>query len=354
MAKCFYHAKTSAVTVCIGCKMPVCQTCSDEGTKGYCDACLKKTATLSARADSVRQTIARKAEAPATEAPPAEPALARPGGRHCLAHPDLLASAGCVTCKRPYCPACLNTHGICAPCALHSEDAKARMVQPSERSRRLAGSGVSQGASATASAGEADDGSKRKKLLIAGVAGLVLLVGGGLTIKRMAGPNAPDAEARKAWKSAPLTAEEKAILAKLESDAKRAVPIQDAPADTGDTGDSGGAPATYRAPAGGYTGGAAPVAARRQSAARVRVGIASPRSGARVSGISTVTASVSGRPERVELYVDGEWQGAIDSPPYSFEWASHGVSNGRHRVTVEAIAEDGRKSTSGVTVTVQN
>jgi hypothetical protein len=88
--------------------------------------------------------------------------------------------------------------------------------------------------------------------------------------------------------------------------------------------------------------------------ARVRVGIASPRSGARVSGISTVTAAVSGRPERVELYVDGEWQGAIDSPPYSFEWASHAVSNGRHRVTVEAIAEDGRKSTSGVTVTVQN
>jgi hypothetical protein len=351
MDKCFYHAKTSAVTVCIGCKMPVCQTCSDEGKKGYCDACLKKTATLSARADSVRQTIARKPDAPAAPEAPTEPVAARPGGRHCLAHPDLLASAGCVTCKRPYCPACLNTHGICAPCALHSEDAKARMGQPSERSRRLAGSGVSQGASATASAGEGDDGAKRKKLIIAAVAGLVLLLGGGVAIKRMAGSSAPDAEARKAWKSAPLTAEEKAILAKLESDAKRAVPIQDAPADTGY---AGGAPDTYRAPAGGYTGGAAPAAARRQPTARVRVGIASPRSGARVSGVSTVTAAVSGRPARVELYVDGEWQGAVDSPPYSFEWASHAVSNGRHRVTVEAIAEDGRKFTSGVTVTVQN
>lgn len=352
MAKCFYHAKTSAVTVCIGCKMPVCQTCSDEGTKGFCDTCLKKTATLSARADSVRQTIARKAEASAPETP-AEPAAVRPGSRHCHQHPNLMASAGCVTCKRPYCPACLNTHGICAPCALHSEEAKARMDQPSDRARRLAGSGVSQGASATASAGEGDDGSGRKKLMIAAVAGLVLLVGGGVAIKRMAGPRAPDAEAQKAWKSTPLTAEEKAILAKLESDAKRAVPIQDAPVDTPDTGGAP-APATYRAPAGGYTGGAAPAAARRQSVARVRVGIASPRSGARVSGISTVTAAVSGRPARVELYVDGEWQGAIDSPPYSFEWASHAVSNGRHRVTVEAIAEDGRKSTSGVTVTVQN
>ncbi|MNT46023.1 hypothetical protein D3C72_1826420 [compost metagenome] len=86
----------------------------------------------------------------------------------------------------------------------------------------------------------------------------------------------------------------------------------------------------------------------------MRVGLIQPRSGAVLSGMATITASVSGQPERVELYVDGQWQGATNSPPYAFEWASQAVSNGRHRVVVTAIGADGRQATSGVTVTIRN
>ena len=35
MQKCFYHPPQDAAATCIGCKMPVCPTCHDDGKNGF-------------------------------------------------------------------------------------------------------------------------------------------------------------------------------------------------------------------------------------------------------------------------------------------------------------------------------
>jgi hypothetical protein len=334
MQKCFYHGKTTAKTVCVGCKMPVCQTCSDEGKKGYCHTCCKKVASVAAQVTDVRKT---------TYVAPPEGVPATGRGPACFQHPELQAGTTCLGCSRPYCPACLNSQGLCQRCV------EPGSAPPPPRQARRARKSMPEAGFEP----EAPIGPDRKKQLIAGLAGVVVVVGGFALLKRPA-PQTPSASAL--YHSTPLTPQEKAMMAKLERDAKHAVSLGDAPAQ---------APVAYAdepvrrgraaAPTYARSGAAAPAAPvyRAPAPVRLRVGVASPRSGAVVSGIAPVTAIASGA-DKVELLVDGEWCGTADSPPYTFDWASHGVGNGRHRLTVVATTADGRQSSSSVVVTVRN
>jgi chitodextrinase len=87
------------------------------------------------------------------------------------------------------------------------------------------------------------------------------------------------------------------------------------------------------------------------------VSIASPATGATVSGSITVTATASDNVgvAGVQFQLDGANLGAEDTTaPYSTSWNSTTASNGAH--TLSAIARDaaGNKSTATVSVTVSN
>lgn len=337
MQKCFYHGKTDAVTVCIGCKMPVCQTCKDEGKKGFCDACLKKVATLGDRVSDLKKTGYVAAEQKATVMKTAS----RPPGRdakYCFHHPDILANAACVTCKRPFCAGCLNTVGLCNHCTQHSEAAQALINRPSDRHRAIV---------EAAQAPVEDARRHNKKLFLTFMAGVLVVVGGvGLMRKPTDRARSQTAETLEKLKRNELTAQERALMARLNQEEKNAQSIAAPPAAA--PADSGGGEAAAYIPASSGGGRSAP---RVAQAAPLRVRLAVP---AVVSDMATIRARVSGSPDRVEFSVDGQMAGVADSAPYDFEWESAGVSNGRHRITAVAYGEDGRTAAGGASCTVRN
>jgi Big-like domain-containing protein len=94
------------------------------------------------------------------------------------------------------------------------------------------------------------------------------------------------------------------------------------------------------------------------SADTTPVAIASPASGATVSGTITVTASASdnGGIAGVQFRVDGANRGSEDAAaPYSISWDTTTVANGSHTLTAIARDAAGNTATSSpVTVTVSN
>jgi thermitase len=86
------------------------------------------------------------------------------------------------------------------------------------------------------------------------------------------------------------------------------------------------------------------------------VSIASPASGASVSGSVSVQVSASDNVSVawLSLMVDGTLAISVPSPPYTFSWNTVGVPNGSH--TLQAVARDpaGNTRTSSVQVTVNN
>lgn len=337
--KCFYHGKTDAVTVCIGCKMPVCQTCKDEGKKGFCDACLKKVATLGDRVTDLKKTGFVGADQKATVVK----AASRPPGRdakYCFHHPDILANAGCATCKRPFCAACLNTVGICNHCTQHSEAAQTLIHRPSERHRARV---------EAAEAPAVDAKRQHTKLALTFLAGVLVVVGAvGLLRKPADHARSQTAETLEKLKHSELTPQERALMARLNQEAKNSQAIADTPAAA--PADPGGGEAAVYIPA-GSGGGRSAGAPRVAHAAPLRIRVAVP---AVVSGMATVRARVTGTPDRVEFSVDGQMAGVANSAPYDFEWESAGVSNGRHRITAVAYGEDGRTAAGGASCTVRN
>ena len=88
------------------------------------------------------------------------------------------------------------------------------------------------------------------------------------------------------------------------------------------------------------------------------VAITSPVSGATVSGVITVSATVTADTSitSVQFQLDGTPLGApLTAPPYQISWDSGSVANGSHTLTAVATDSAGKSATSApVTVTVSN
>jgi subtilisin family serine protease len=86
------------------------------------------------------------------------------------------------------------------------------------------------------------------------------------------------------------------------------------------------------------------------------VAITSPSNGSNVTGNVGINASASdsGGIAFVEFFVDGVWEGADTSSPYTHTWDSRTVSNGWH--TVMVVAEDlaGNRASAQISVNVSN
>lgn len=350
MQKCFYHAKTDAVTMCMGCKMPICATCRDEGRKGFCESCMKKVASLGDQITDTKKTGMVQSLRKATMLKSTGRATGPKNVTYCFHHFDIVASGTCPTCNRAFCPACLNTAGVCSHCARHNPEAQERIFGPNEKGRKIL---------EEVAAEEAKRRWGTKEYVIAGACVLVLIVAWKHFHKP---PPKVDTtqETLDRLRENELTPEQKAMLAKLQGQKKVDIqvpvetPLPGAVAETRTTAAVAGATVV-----GGSRGVAArPVAvsggARPVAAVPVRVSVRLPGSGATVRGVTPISVGVSGTPGRIDLLVDGEWSGTINSTPYRFDWASQAVGNGPHRLTVQALGEAGVLSQSSVTVTVNN
>jgi hypothetical protein len=178
MQKCFYHPPNDAATTCIGCKMPVCQGCRDEGKNGFCGQCFKKVSSLGAQVADTKKTGMVSANQKATMVKH----MGRPTGpmnvTYCFHHFDVVASGTCATCTRSFCPACLTSTGICTHCAKLGETPKGpqgsdplRGPSPADRpappQRPRPGAPASSASAAAVTV--ADKGQDKTKLILIGV-----------------------------------------------------------------------------------------------------------------------------------------------------------------------------------------
>jgi hypothetical protein len=86
------------------------------------------------------------------------------------------------------------------------------------------------------------------------------------------------------------------------------------------------------------------------------VSIGSPAAGATVNGNVAITATASDNVAVafVEFFVDGIWQGADATAPYSHIWDSTQVGNGVHQITVVAEDTSGNRTSVSRSITVSN
>ena len=296
MQMCFYHTKSDATGMCIGCKMPICDACQTD-KKGFCESCLKKVASLGEKIQDMKKT-GMVSNMKATMIKSSSRPTALKNVTYCFHHFDVVAGGTCPSCNRPFCPSCLDPSGQCTHCAAHqAEDVEEEAYSPEPRPVRPAAAAPRPVRPAPA---KAKKGNPAPVAFSIGAALVIAFVGYNLT--------------------------------------KRATPK----------------PATTVSTAAGSKGS---VLAHGQSSAAqgpVSVAIAAPIAGETVSGIATIKASVTGSPDRIELLVDGEWQGAVNAAPYHFQWASQAVPNGTHKVTLVAVSAAGEKSESSVELQVKN
>jgi hypothetical protein len=89
----------------------------------------------------------------------------------------------------------------------------------------------------------------------------------------------------------------------------------------------------------------------------LNVSVSAPSSGATVSGTVTITATAKGSAiSKVRFQVDGTTiASAVTASPYSAQWNTATVANGKHNLTAVAMDASGSTATSaGVPVTVNN
>jgi peptidoglycan/xylan/chitin deacetylase (PgdA/CDA1 family) len=86
------------------------------------------------------------------------------------------------------------------------------------------------------------------------------------------------------------------------------------------------------------------------------VTLTSPTSGATVSGIATLSATVSDTPpDHVDFLVDGQIVGTSAADPYTTDWDSSTVADGQHTITARAVDVAGATIASdSASVTVAN
>ncbi|HEY9722179.1 MAG TPA: Ig-like domain-containing protein [Oscillatoriaceae cyanobacterium] len=330
MQKCYYHSKTEAVTMCMGCKMPICPACRDEGKRGFCERCMKKVASLGEQVTDQKKTgmvNAKKATIlKSALKPPGEPDAV-----HCFHHFDILASATCPTCNRPFCPACLNTAGICSHCAQHNEEAQAILFSPTEQGRALAEDRPRRRTAAPPPPEPTFFERHRLPILGGGALLLVLLL---VAVLHHGAPrhHSQAAQDLETLKNARMSHSEQALVSRLAKSADQATSLDDQ-----------GAQGRVLAH-GSHVAGGGPL----------YVAIYAPSSGATVSGMTTIKARAGGALDHVDLAVDGQWQGSMNAAPYDIDWASQSVSNGPHRVTLTAVGTDGRQTVSRLLLNVRN
>jgi hypothetical protein len=179
MQKCFYHTAHDAATTCIGCKMPVCTVCRDDGKNGFCGQCFKKVSSLGAQVTDTKKTGMVAASQKATMVKH----MGRPTGpvnvSYCFHHFDVVASGTCHTCNRPFCPTCLNEQGVCTHCTKLTEDTPAERKAPPPRPQtppRPAAATKPRPAASGAAAVEVSKGQDKTKLILFGVIGVLLVV----------------------------------------------------------------------------------------------------------------------------------------------------------------------------------
>jgi len=79
------------------------------------------------------------------------------------------------------------------------------------------------------------------------------------------------------------------------------------------------------------------------------------RSWQRVKGVVRIHANVNGaRTTGIGFYVDGKIVSRDRRPPYALRWNTHRVADGAHRITVAAVAVDGRVARRTLVLVVKN
>jgi hypothetical protein len=75
----------------------------------------------------------------------------------------------------------------------------------------------------------------------------------------------------------------------------------------------------------------------------------------RVADVVPWTVEPSGLPAvRVDYFVDGHLVGSVPAAPWTWNWDSYAVANGRHVLTAHAVADDGRTADATAVVVSQN
>lgn len=174
MQKCFYHPTHDAGATCIGCKMPICQPCRDEGKNGFCAQCFKKVASIGSQVADMKKTGMVAASQKATMVKH----MGRPTGSmnvtYCFHHFDVVANGTCGTCNKPFCESCLDATGTCSHCAKLEDGAKPaprQTPQPRPAAKPAAPARKPAGSSAVAVKSEGPN-----KLVLGAVAAVIVLV----------------------------------------------------------------------------------------------------------------------------------------------------------------------------------
>lgn len=343
MEKCYYHPKTAAVTKCVGCKFAVCATCRDEGQKGLCDGCVKKKASLADVKDSREAARERSLAAGAVSGLGSRPGSGvRSDIVYCFRHQDIRAASSCATCDRPYCPACLNTSGVCGVCARTNKEAQARAFGVNERGRAIL-------------AEQAAEEAKKRLQPRDYAAVLVMIVAVGVSWKLMQPkPQKVDVTGDTLKRaSSDLSASELAMLASIRKEKK--VVLKEPPPKPlipVGGGTSGGA-ATGGGYAGGGASGGGSAGGGAVSSEPLEIRAVEPADGTIVGGSAVIRAAIAGNPRSVVCDVDGVTIGRSSGAGPRFGWNTRAAGNGPHSVTITATNAGGSTSTS-FTLNVNN
>lgn len=176
MQKCFYHPTHDAGATCIGCKMPICQGCRDEGKNGFCAQCFKKVASIGSQVGDMKKTGMVAASQKATMVKH----MGRPTGSmnvtYCFHHFDVVANGTCGTCNKPFCESCLDATGTCGHCAKLEEGAPRPNAQPRPAAAKPAPAAAPARKPTPASTAVAVKGEGPNKLVLGGIAAVIVLV----------------------------------------------------------------------------------------------------------------------------------------------------------------------------------
>ncbi|HBN08201.1 MAG TPA: hypothetical protein DD435_06015 [Cyanobacteria bacterium UBA8530] len=348
MAKCRYHFRTEAVERCPLCGVALCEECA---RPRKCPNCGKS------------KVVEKRQRVPL-----------------CTNHPDLASQGECPGCGKPFCPACFHSSGFCPPCAQERLTAVRRPPERPAKKRKSRRTGSSL---------------KRSRNIGWLVVCALLFVFGSWVwgnfsrlfqvwekqmmkqaalhqqMKKMSKGNAgginnpDDVEGylekfeKNANKKGQQDQTEK-LMAQLQG--------ENAPAE--ESGVQARLPGKVEAILRKNAAKSTKiwkfsdhrVASRRighvvGSAAQWKVMITSPAAGQTVSGTVTVCAQLdaANSVNRAELQVDGKMDAVSDRPPFRFDWATEGYSNGQHSIRVMVTdAEGGTHASAGRTLHVKN
>lgn len=348
---CRFHFRTKAVERCPHCGVPLCDRCA---APNKCPACGKSKAV-----EKQRQSVT------------------------CTNHHDLTAQGECPGCRKPFCPACFHSSGLCQACAQERESnrpaSQPRLSSP-KQGHRPEGRRPRKGSSLKrnraigwvllsvlvfffgrwmwgnySKLGSALDQHLRKQQAmqqkIKDLQHMQGKPGGGANDDLEAYLEQVEAQAKKSGKRN----ETDRLMAQL---GEKTSSEEDAPARLPGEVNAvlrRNAPKSLKI----WRFEEHQTQRRRMgyAPARWKIAIHSPAQGSRVRGLVTVQAQVDAAypVSRAELHVDGRMDAIADHPPFRFDWATEGYPNGRHSLKVLVVDQAGESHSSAArTVTVAN